>query len=258
MDDKNVKALRMRECSFRPEDHLIEIAFEGKEEKNYYLEVKWRVVWFQIWCDEHGIRETDRQIKELPVKIIEGTNLLQAECVVMAGGNELGTGVGAVLLAGDISYAVQQAATIAKGRALANAGFGTVFSTAIASENGGREIPADGGIGPSDMYVIRDPSNPMLVQTVAEAPKEAPTKAKAEPSAPAPQPKPESKPAPEPEKKPMTREEALKFPIPIRGQNFGVPLGEMFAKKPGTVKYYAEEPRYAGSELQEAAKLVVQ
>ena len=65
-------------------------------------------------------------------------------------------------------------------------------------------------------------------------------------------------PAPEPEKKPMTREEALKFPIPIRGQNFGVPLGEMFAKKPGTVKYYAEEPRYAGSELQEAAKLVVQ
>ena len=256
MKDKDIKPLRMRECSFRPEDHLIEIAFEGKQEKNYYLEVKWRVVWFHVWCDEHGIGELDREIKEFPVKLIDGTNLLQAECAVVANGKELGTGIGAVLLAGDISYAVQQAATIAKGRALANAGFGTVFSTAIASENGGREIPADGGIGPSDMYVIRDPSNPMIVQTVSEPQKDPAGTTKAESASPAPQP--EKAPEKEPEKKPMTREDALSFKIPIRGQNYGIPLGEMLAKKPGTVKYYAEEARFAGSELQEAAKLVIQ
>ena len=255
MKDNNIKALRMRECSFRPEDHLIEIDFNGK--KALYLEVKWREVWFHIWCDEHQIGELDREIKEMGATELPGLNYIQCEAKVIVQGKEIGSGFGGFNMnLADRDYAVQQAHTIAKGRALANAGFGTVFSTGMANENGTREIPADGGISLSDMYVIRDPSNPMIVQTVAEPQKEPVGNTKAEAASPAPQ----SKKAPEqePEKKPMTREDALRFKIPIRGQNFGIPLGEMLAKKPGTVKYYAEETRFAGSELQEAAKLVIQ
>ena len=63
-------------------------------------------------------------------------------------------------------------------------------------------------------------------------------------------------PAPAP-KSAMTREDALKFTVPIRGKHFGEALGDVMGKDPGAVRYYAENPRYAGQEIQEAAKLVL-
>lgn len=241
----------LRKCAFKPQEHFVKIpGFRAGDEESYYLEVKWREFWFHQYCDENNISQ--RSIEELPVTLIAGTNFLQAEAVVKINGDVVGRGVGGYYLnGGDNSYAVQLASTIAKGRALANAGFGTVFSSAAASESGGREIICDSGLKTSEFFVRRNPKNPMLVTlekteepAAPPAPEDAPSEKKAEEPAPAP-------------KSAMTREDALKFTVPIRGKHFGEALGDVMGRDPGAVKYYAENPRYAGQDIQEAAKLVL-
>ena len=240
----------LRKCSFRPEHYFVRIpGFHDGDEESYYLEVKWREFWFHCYCDENNIQ--DRAIEELPVTLIAGTSFLQAESHVTMNGKIVGRGVGGYCISeNDMNYAVQIASTIAKGRALANAGFGTVFSSAKASENGGKEIPCDAGIRTSEFYVKRHPGNPMHV--VAEDTHTSnddgkpvsqnsgtPVMQNADPSI------------------VMTRDEALRYKVQIRGKHFGEALGDVMGKDPKAVKYYAENPRYAGNDLQTAARLVL-
>jgi len=237
----------LRKCSFKPEEHFIKVRFQGTGDESFYLEVKWRMFWFQTYCREMGIQ--DYSIEEQPANLIQGTNLIQVTCIVRMDGKVAGQGVGGYSVAGgDIAYAVQQAATIAKGRALANAGFGTVFSSAAANESGGFEVPADSGLRTSEFFVKRNPSNPMQVTTLTpendSQTQVQPTLSTAEPE--------------QTESKEMTREEACRFKVPIRGKHFGETLGDVMGKDPSAVNYYATNTRYSGSELQKAAQLMLQ
>ncbi len=224
----------LRPCGFRPEEHFVRVGSLRKdEEERLYLEVKWREYWFHRYCDENGI--LSRSIEELPAALIQGTDFLQAQAVVKMNGEVAGRGVGGFWLrTQERAYAVQMAGTIAKGRALANAGFGTVFSSARASETGGAEIPCDSGLKVSEFFPGGSPA-----ESGRDAGRDRP--AEKEPVQPA---------------KAMTAEQAVKFRIPVRGRHYGEPLGEVMAKDPAAVRYFAENPRYAGTLLQTAAVLV--
>lgn len=242
----------LRKCSFKPDEHFVRIpGFKPEDGESYYLEVKWREFWFQRYCDEQGIQQ--RSIEELPVTLIAGTSFLQAVAVVKMNGDVIGRGVGGYNIAnGDIAYAVQIASTIAKGRALANAGFGTVFSSSRTSESGGAEIPCDSGVKTSEFFIRRSPKNPMFVTANEQALKSEQIDVKPENNAPAE----DNRPAPAPAGG-MTREDALRFQVTVRGKHYGEALGDVMGKDPKAVKYYAENTRYAGSELQTAAKLIL-
>ena len=260
----------LRKCSFRPEHYFVRIpGFHDGDEESYYLEVKWREFWFHCYCDENNIQ--DRAIEELPVTLIAGTSFLQAESHVTMNGKIVGRGVGGYCISGnDMNYAVQIASTIAKGRALANAGFGSVFTSASESESGGIEIPCDSGVS-ADFFVFQpqklDPSygNPMQVPAPPPLQSDAPAmpanpRCDNQPFIPQPQtaPEPPARQAtqtPVSAQCPRTREEALSFPVPLRGTWYGKPLSEVIAKDPASVRYYAERSR--NGDLKQAARLIL-
>lgn len=262
----------LRKCrDFHPEEHFIKVSFQDSNRESYYLEVKWRTFWFLAYCEENGLRG---RIEEHPVEILPGTNLVQAVCSVYIDGDLVGKGVGGTILR-DNMYAVQQAATIAKGRALANAGFGTVFSSASTNESGGQEIPCDGGLRVDEVtadFFVRsrnDPHNSMddgeasdpTEADVAPAPVQttpAPAPAPAQP-APAPVQFPKYQPqfaaAPQTDDKPMTFEEARDFVVNINHEYKGKTLGEVYAlgfNGQRTIQYFAEKSRKA--DLKKAAQ----
>ena len=233
----------VRKCSFRPEEHFIKIRFQNSDLESYYLEVKWRRFWFLVYCKENGIKSYS--IEEQPAAMIAGTSLVQSVCVVKMDGEIAGQGIGAYSVSGtDFFYAAQQAATIAQGRALANAGFGSVFTSASASESGGREVPCDSGLFTSEFFVQRNPNNPMVVST-GSSPAASAEKATAS-----------GDPNVTGEKKPMTRDEALRFVLKD-GSYAGETLGDLMGKRPSSVSYYATNARFRGTDLQTAAKLVL-
>lgn len=249
----------VRKCSFKPEEHFIEMGFPGKDEKSYYLEVKWRVFWFNLYCQEKGVESYS--IEEEPATML-GTNMVQARCIVKMNGAIAGAGVGGYLLNNDPMYAVQMASTIAKGRALANAGFGPVFSSAMAAESGGQEIPCDAGVRTSEFFVRND-KNPMVMQPKPEEKPEP----KAEEA-----PKAEEKPAKRPGRKAtvkpadaeakaepsdgkVTRQEAFRYVIPLNGKHKGDTLGDVIGKDPGWVDFIIRTERFNGSEVQAMCKL---
>ena len=141
----------LRRCSFDPKSHLINLESDSNKKARLYLTVEWRVYWFQTWCQENG---KSYLIEESPVESIQGTSFIQSSCTVYIDGEAAGHGIGGINLSGSKGgdYCIQSCATIAKGRALANAGFGSVFSSALDSENGA-DIPCDGGMG-TDFFVF--------------------------------------------------------------------------------------------------------
>ena len=141
----------LRRCSFDPKSHLINLESDSNKKARLYLTVEWRVYWFQTWCQENG---KSYLIEESPVESIQGTSFIQSRCTVYIDGEAAGHGIGGINLSGSKGgdYCIQSCATIAKGRALANAGFGSVFSSALDSENGA-DIPCDGGMG-TDFFVF--------------------------------------------------------------------------------------------------------
>lgn len=254
----------VRKCSFKPEEHFIEMGFPGKDEKSYYLEVKWRVFWFNLYCQEKGVESYS--IEEEPATML-GTNMVQARCIVKMNGAIAGAGVGGYLLNNDPMYAVQMASTIAKGRALANAGFGPVFSSAMAAESGGQEIPCDAGVRTSEFFVRND-KNPMVMQPKTGE-----------------KPEPKAEEAPKAEEKPVkkagrrtstkstaavaetnaengntnaehkvTREEAFRYIVPI-GKHKGDTLGDVIGKDSGWVDWIIRTERFNGTEVQAMCKI---
>ena len=254
---------QLRKCSFRPQDHLILVRFEGREEQALYLEVKWRLIWLQTYCEELNLSYA--VIEEEPKQI---GNDITSVCKVLINDKLVGQGTGG--MRADSLYAIQQAATIAKGRALANAGFGSVFTSASESESGGIEIPCDSGVS-ADFFVFQpqklDPSygNPMQVPAPPPLQSDAPAMP-ANPRYDNQQFIPRPQTAPEPPARqatqtpvsaecPRTREDALSFLVPLRGTWYGKPLSEVIAKDPASVRYYAEKSR--NGDLKQAARLIL-
>ena len=259
------KGYALRKCSFEPQDHLINLENDQNKKPRLYLTVEWRVYWFQTWCQENGKKYL---IEEQPVEIVPGTAFIQSRCTVFIDGEAAGHGVGGINLNGSKGgdYCIQSCATIAKGRALANAGFGSVFSSALDSENGA-DIPCYGGMG-TDFFVFAprqlgpDSGNPVINGNKAEQPVSQAEKPEYElkPQAPlfpmesAGQPARQATAVPGTGNAPGTREEALQYLVPLKGEWFGHPLGEVLAKSPKDVRFYAS-CRHA--DLREAAKLVL-
>ena len=209
-------------------------------------------------------------IEESPVESIQGTSFIQSSCTVYIDGEAAGHGIGGINLSGSKGgdYCIQSCATIAKGRALANAGFGSVFSSALDSENGA-DIPCDGGMG-TDFFVFspqwlgpkagnQPPFSPQTAQEVIPMSQMMPASA-AMPCSPGfTQAFPtrtvrQATAAPETGNAPKTREEALRFIVPMKGEWFGHPLGDVLAKSPKDVQFYAS---CRNADLKAAAKLVL-
>ena len=255
----------LRKCSFEPKAHLINLESDPNKKPRLYLTVEWRVYWFQTWCQEN---DKGYLIEERPVEIVPGTNFIQSCCTVYIDGEAAGHGMGGINLNGSKGgdYCIQSCATIAKGRALANAGFGSVFSSALDSENGA-DIPCDGGMG-TDFFVFKPQQlgptagNPITGNnqpTPVEDPKAKPEKMQ-QPSSPIfppaymEQPLRKATSIPGTGDAPKTRDEALKFIVPMKGEWFGHPLGEVLAKSPKDVHFYAT---CRNADLKAAAKLVL-
>ena len=257
----------LRRCSFDPKSHLINLEIDSNKKARLYLTVEWRVYWFQTWCQENG---KSYLIEESPVESIQGTSFIQSLCTIYIDGEAAGHGIGGINLSGSKggAYCIQSCATIAKGRALANAGFGSVFSSALDSENGA-DIPCDGGMG-TDFFVfspqwlgpkadIQPPISLQTVQEVIPMSQTMPASAAMPCSTGLNQAFPartvrQATAAPETGNAPKTREEALRFIVPMKGEWFGHPLGDVLAKSPKDVQFYAS---CRNADLKAAAKLVL-
>lgn len=258
---------QIRKCSFKPEEHFINLEIDGQKKPRYYLTVDWRLFWLQLWCQENG---KEYNVEEQPVVPIPGTAWIQTVCTVVIDGKIAGQGIGGINLNGPKGgdYAIQSCATIAKGRALANAGFGSVFTSASESESGGIEIPCDSGVA-ADFFVVQpqridsaygnpiqasmtpQPQNPAAAPATAVFSEQSMQESQTFPAYPARQ----TTQTPVSLEYPKTREEALAFPVPIRGSWYGKPLSEVIAKDPGSVRYYAEKSR--NGDLKQAARLIL-
>ena len=120
-----------RACKgYNPNEHLIDIPNITTGEMGKYLLVPDRVTWFNAYCQENGIKGVidDSQIEFYPEK-----NLVKAICVIKMDGEEVARSCGSGVFRDgeDVIFrkAIECAATSAKGRALANAGFGSNMAT---------------------------------------------------------------------------------------------------------------------------------
>lgn len=237
---------QVRTCSYNPEKHLTKIEFSNNPNPQLYLPVDERVKWFQIYCAENELKRC--AIIEERAETLCG-NIIQVHALVQIEGEVAGQGVASDMLTGEIDHDkknVQSIATAAKGRALANAGFGTAFCSANAYESGGEEFPCDGGIKMTNYTVERDPENPMLVNTVPmQEPKaNAVTAQKATGTSTSKQ------------KTPATREEALNYVVDVNCKVKGMTLSDVQAQQPGQLWYLANNERFKNTTAQAAAKLV--
>lgn len=252
------KDTKLRECSYDPTEDLITISYDNDSVPEKYLEVKYRIKWFNIWCQENG---KVGRIEDADITIVEGMNLIIATASIFVD-NELiaKSSSSAPYIPGDNennAKVVQNACTSAKGRALANAGFGTI-SSGLPSEEGDL-FPVDSGI-----RVERDPSNPMRFRkmTAAQTSGAADNVPTNESSAPVAAPKTsKSAPkAPKAENSAITPEQRIKD-----AYNFVVPMGEYAGKtlsyimgvKPDRVEFYAEKYKGNNTALVEAARTVL-
>ena len=78
---------QIRKCSFKPEEHFINLEIDGQKKPRYYLTVDWRLFWLQLWCQENGKKYC---VEEQPVVILPGTTWIQTVCTVVIDGKIAG------------------------------------------------------------------------------------------------------------------------------------------------------------------------
>ena len=117
----------VRNCmGYNPAEDLIEVAYEGQESKELFLKVQNRVLWFHQYLMERGLPGV---IDDSETWYIPGAKLLLAKAEVSINGQVVGRACAGTYYSPEIGAQdptiCQTVATQAKGRALANAGFGT-------------------------------------------------------------------------------------------------------------------------------------
>lgn len=246
MQEKNSQTT-IRACSYKPEEDLILLTYEENGREELYLEVKYRVKWFHQYCLENNLSGF---IDDSEVLYIPEAQMFLATASVYIDNTLVGKSSAGVPYSANnpnaSKVAIQTAATCAKGRALANAGFGTIN---CAMEEGDR-FPCDSGIKITTDNIVSNPENPMEVTFLAPVDGKAndpvsnrqPSDTKAKPEPVSPQNKTEEAPAVS-----MTLEEAKAYMIPI-GTHKGKSLGEVLAIDPGIIKFYAGD-RFQNAKL---------
>ena len=157
----------LRQCSYDPAPDRILVNYGQGGQDELYLEVKFRMLWFLTWCKENGFNGF---IDESEYEVIPSMGMVIAKAKVYVDGNLIGAAAASAVTNGDYAHnekLIQTAATSAKGRALADAGFGTI-SSGLPSESG-EIVPVDAGI-----KIIRDPVNPLVYKKIAVPAEKAP------------------------------------------------------------------------------------
>lgn len=112
-------------ATFDPSRYLSAFVYDNGTQESY-LEVKYRVMWAQCWAMEHRV---NLQILEQDVTFVPELRMLFATCIIKIDDVEAARGTAGRYVPEDVSgmnSVVQSVATCAKGRALANLGFGTL------------------------------------------------------------------------------------------------------------------------------------
>lgn len=273
MEPKNMVP-QLRECSFKPEENLSPLEYKKDDgtvvlSKELYLKIKYRVLWFHTYCHE---KNYEGYIDDSDISIMPELGLVIAKCSVYIKGECVGKSTsGKHFQIGNVEQmntVVQTAATMAKGRALANAGFGTLNS----QKEDGELFPCDEGITVLGSKIVIDESNPMLVTAVEED--EQPVKKEKEAAKPSQKSEPVSTPekaareelpppsAPTPSRS-FTLEEALAYEVKLgKGKTQKLTLGELVGSEKNMIKFYADEAKNRFErktehpDLHEAAKVV--
>ncbi len=238
-----VKTSQYRGCHYEPKEDLIRLTQEvgGAKSETLYLEVRNRVLWFNEYLHE---TKQNGYIDDSEIRFIPEANMLVATATVYINGEIAGrASVGRTPDPNDHQL-VASMCTQAKGRALSNAGFGTVDcgvpENAPLAE---APVPAGNGAGLDA---------PESGDTSVDAPKKRGRKPKAE------------HPPVEPADTPATvatgittLEEALNYQMPF-GPYKGQTMGMLRVQNPNTLQFYASDEfsndRYP--EIQQAAKII--
>ena len=267
-----------RACQFDPTAALKLVVYEESGEAALYLPVNERVDWANKYSEEKNIRLLIDECANITYQPETGMYIVTAK--VYLDGECVGTGVACVMCNLNDPSAnrdiIQKAATKAKGRALANAGFGTF----CAQMDGGDSMPVDGGYIISGSTLKVNTSNPMDATLTPPPPgqnieddsdlpfsSEPPMSEPAPAAAPAPEPVQQTaasepapaasvtEPAPEapsapakktrgrqkaaPAKLPETLEEAQGTVVDMPGMFCGKTLGEVYAMRKSSVEFWA-------------------
>ena len=244
----------VRACGYNPAKDMIPV--EYPDHKELYLRVANRVLWFNKWLEDHGkqgfIDDSEYEFVHINPNDPNAPVFIVCKATVYIGGEIVGKSQAGGPLnfsdPGNFYNALKTYGTQAKGRALANAGFGT---TGTGAEDGA-QLPCDSGIPTvSTPPVSQHAPVPPTPQASAEPPRQAaevsppaPPKATEAPPAPAvnkepmkakneaPKPSPApTAPTLQPGDEDMTLEEALAYKIPI-GQHAGESMREFMANDP--------------------------
>ena len=218
---------------------------EGSRTK--YLEVRYRVDWFLHWCQENG---KEAMFDESEYAIHPELGLVVATCAVYLDGELAAKSTAGREYTDDerfpeksVGNAIQTAFTFAKGRALANLGFGTI--NGLKAENG--EIaPPDAGnkivddIDDDNPFADIEKPDTVEGEKAAKPDVQPVASTEAHPPVSEAQAKKETKASAEKAKKeqpiPTTLEEAQNIVFSF-GKNKGRRVGEVWVTDPGNIRW---------------------
>lgn len=236
-----------RACSYDPANDLIPVSYGDRDGSGdeMYLEVKFRELWFRTYCSENGL-EGCIDASLLTVVSMGDRCLVTSTASVSIGGTVQASMSAAKFIAPGDSDGIQSTVTMAVGRALKEAGFGSV--SARRSETGAF-YPVDAGF-----RMVRDAENRSeFIKTPVQSAKSA-------------------KPAPSPVRKPAEPQTRTVTPPPQRtgksydsiplsdayqcvcpvGRHMGKSISEIMGEDPQAVEWYSEKYKIPVSGTQES------
>lgn len=247
----------LRKCeTYNPANNMIPVEYTDSGRTELYLEVKYRLLWFQEYCAEKNISGF---VDDSDVVFLPEARMFKATASVFMDDKLVGKSAAGVFFSSEdqasARAAIQTAATYAKGRALANAGFGTV--NCQPTEEGDR-FPCDAGMTITDGKIVSNPQNPM--DASFEQPKNGGDKSPPKRAGSKSNSQPEQNRSESPYSgSEMTLQQAKSYVVPI-GNDKGKTLGELLALNPNMVAFYAgdnfKNERYI--DLKNAAQIVWQ
>lgn len=156
-------SLALRDCSYDPTQDIRPFSVEEDRKPVSYLETKYRQLWFNQFCKEERRKGV---IDDSDITVYENLGIIIVKAKVFIDGELVGAScAGGNIIPRDMAHnrsVVQRTATSAKGRALANAGFG-ILETEYDDEQVSRLCRSPDAAKP-----VRSSSNPLVYETPAE------------------------------------------------------------------------------------------
>lgn len=237
----------LRECGYDPSGDLMEAQYSKDGKSNdVYLPTKDRLYWFVMYCIKNNIKYS---IDESQYELIPGIGggFLVATAGITMGDQVFRSTAGITLMKDDGTescreareynrYALQTVETMAKGRCLANAGFGTGMTGKVFED--GEAVPPDSGIpGPRSSDSQPDDDIPFICSD-SSIPNVRPARSYAAEASPRPD-----------------MNAVRSYIVPVGGHK-GEPLYQVYATDRKTVEWYASDEFDAAGRFPEFKKMV--